>query len=256
MLHMALQVAFGWATTHSFDFAVVDPEYREPDDIMAFINRRKAIGVAGDRLPASVAREYLFRVVDPVEQTMFSGIDRMHEGMRRHPNTPEKKADKYKLFQLFDDARFRGMCTWQRLPCHHPDLEPDRQIVYTYDFGDNWEHQLTILGRADATADFVCLDGSGHYVAEDSRGVKGWEDLKAAYRTQSPTKEQRERRQWFEREASNPDPRGLAGDRVNAWDRAEINRRLESETMLTHFQGMGDAAAAFQERASANFRSG
>ncbi|KAH6982378.1 mynd domain-containing protein, partial [Ilyonectria destructans] len=43
VLHLALQTAFGWATTHSFDFAVVDPDYREPDDIMEIINRRKAM---------------------------------------------------------------------------------------------------------------------------------------------------------------------------------------------------------------------
>jgi len=110
MLHMALQTAFGWATTHSFDFAVVDPAYREDDDIMGFINRRMAAGPTGRGLPpASMPREYVLRVVDPVEQTMFSGIDRMHEGMRRHPNTTEKKADKFKLFEMFDDAQFRGV---------------------------------------------------------------------------------------------------------------------------------------------------
>ncbi|KAM4063184.1 plasmid pRiA4b ORF-3-like protein [Hirsutella rhossiliensis] len=240
VLHLALQTAFGWATTHSFDFAVVDPDYREPDDIMEVITRRNAMGPTGDQLPpASAPRQYLFRVVDPAKQTMFSGIDRMHEPMRRHPNTPERKADKYKLFELFDDVRFQS-----------------RQIVYTYDFGDNWEHHLTILGRADPTPDVICLDGSGHYVAEDSGGARGWEDVKAAYRNQSPTKEQRERRQWFERQASNPDPRGLAGDRVNAWDRANINRDLRMDKMFERFRMMGDASAAYQDGASAAFRSG
>ncbi|KAM4067326.1 plasmid pRiA4b ORF-3-like protein [Hirsutella rhossiliensis] len=236
-LHLALQTAFGWATTHSFDFAVLDPDYREPTDVMEVMRRRMALGPSGDQLPASEPREYLFRIVDPVEQTMFSGIDRMHESTRRHANTPEKKADKYRLFQLLDDAQFQNP-----------------QIVYTYDFGDNWEHYFTVLGRADSTDDFVCLDGSGHYVAEDSRGVNGWEDLKAAYRAQNPTKEQRERRQWFESMASNPDPRGLAGDRVNAWDRDQINRDLETDIMFKRFEAMGDAASAFQGRASAAFQ--
>lgn len=109
------------------------------------------------------------------------------------------------------------------------------------------------MGRADPTPDFICLEGSGHYVAEDSGGARGWEDVKAAYRNQSPTREQRERRQWFEREASNFDPRGLAGDRVNAWDRAKINQSLEAATMFERFQRMGEAAAAYPDRASGDF---
>ncbi|KAJ6437586.1 transposase [Purpureocillium lavendulum] len=247
MLHLALQTAFGWATTHSFDFAVVDPDYREPEDIMEIISRRTAMGPTGDQLPpASAPRAYLFRVVDPVKQTLFSGIDRMHEPMRRHPNTPEKRADNYKLYELFDDERFRSLYNGKL----------GRQIVYTYDFGDNWEHHLRILGRADPTTDFICLDGSGHYVAEDSGGAGGWEDVKAAYRNQSPTKEQMQRRHWFERQASNLDPRGLAGDRAHAWDRAKINRELETDTMFERFQKMGDTSDAYRDRASAELRSG
>ncbi|KAJ6445898.1 major facilitator superfamily transporter [Purpureocillium lavendulum] len=234
MLHLALQTAFGWATTHSFDFAVLDPDYREPDDIMEFLRRRTGFGPGNDQRPlAAASREYLFRVVDPAEQTMFSGIDRMHEGSRRHPSTPEKTAEKCLLFELFDNPKF-----------------PDRKIVYTYDFGDNWEHHMTIVGRADPTVDFVCLDGSGHAVAEDAGGTRGWERVKEAYQTQSPTQDQKGRRHWFEQQASNADPRGLAGDRVNAWDRTQINKDLESTTMFERFERMGDAATAFHDRMS------
>ncbi|KAF5120876.1 hypothetical protein E5D57_013212 [Metarhizium anisopliae] len=221
MLHMALQTAFGWATTHSFDFAVKDPEFRPYDSLAEYINLRMSISTTNERLPASASREFLFRVVDPAKHTAFSGVDRMHEGIRRHPNTPEVKADNYKLFQLFDDTQFQNL-----------------EIVYTYDFGDKWEHSLTIIGREDATRNFVCLDGSGHYVAEDVGGVRGWESLKEAYRVASPTREQKERRAWFEGQASNFDPRGLAGDRVNTWDREMINRALESGTMFERFEMM------------------
>lgn len=110
-LHMALQTAFGWATTHSFDFAVPDPEYKPPQDMMQHMmmlmkrhgNSSKG-GMAGEDDP----REYELRVVDPVEQTMFSGIDRMHEGQRKHPRTVEKRADKYALYQFFEDGRWKG----------------------------------------------------------------------------------------------------------------------------------------------------
>ncbi|KAI8956761.1 MM3350-like domain-containing protein [Daldinia sp. FL1419] len=61
---------------------------------------------------------------------------------------------------------------------------------YTYDFGDNWEHEMTLLGRAEPS-DFVCIGGSGHPVAEDVGGTRGWRDLKEAYRTAQPDEEQR-----------------------------------------------------------------
>lgn len=51
----------------------------------------------------------------------------------------------------------------------------------------------------------------------------------------TPTEEQKERRKWFETFASNADPRGLAGDRVHAWDREKINRDLETDTLLKRF---------------------
>ena len=42
-LHAALQIAFGWAGTHSFDFAVKDPDYvldENPAALMAMIMRQ------------------------------------------------------------------------------------------------------------------------------------------------------------------------------------------------------------------------
>jgi hypothetical protein len=46
-LHLALQLAFGWATTHSFDFAVLNPDYREPEDMVAFIQRTMQLSQLG-----------------------------------------------------------------------------------------------------------------------------------------------------------------------------------------------------------------
>ncbi len=85
---------------------------------------------------------------------------------------------------------------------------------------------MTVEGRAACTDDFSCLSGTGHPVAEDVGGVHGWEKLMAAYRTQRPDKEQREKREWFENDASNSDSRGLAGGRVNEWDMGKVNREL------------------------------
>ncbi|KAK3332742.1 hypothetical protein B0T19DRAFT_473560 [Cercophora scortea] len=196
MLHMALQTAFGWATTHSFDFAIVDPDYAPPDytDIMDIIRDRMAVDQPGGR-PASSPREYLIRVVDPV-QSQFSGIDRMHEGSRKHPNTVEKPSEKFLLHQLLDDPKYQG-----------------------------------------------------HPAAEDVGSHRGWEELKAAYRAVNPTSEQKDKREWFERMAANADLLGLAGDRVNFWDREQVNKDLE--TMIERFQKMGEQSQSIQDKISA-----
>ncbi|KAI1325396.1 MM3350-like domain-containing protein [Xylariaceae sp. FL0255] len=223
-LHLALQTAFGWASTHSFDFAIPNPDYEEPTSITEVIQRRMALGSSGVNTDPSSPQGYLFRIIDPVEQTAFSGIDRMHEGIRTHPKTLQKKASSYKLYQLFEDTKYR-----------------DKDIIYTYDFGDNWEHYITIEGRTDATEDFICLDGTGHCIAEDAGGVRGWEEVKAAYCAGNPTHEQLEKRDWFEHIASNADPQGLAGDRVNAFDRDRVNRNLTN--MLERFSSMADESS-------------
>lgn len=117
-------------------------------------------------------------------------------------------------------------------------MATDKEVVYTYDFGDNWEHYLTVEGRADPTDRFICLSGSGHPVAEDVGGTTGWEDLKKAYRTEKPTAEQRERCKWFEKFASNADPKSLAGNYVHDWDKDEVNKGLEE--LFERFERMTD----------------
>jgi hypothetical protein len=109
--------------------------------------------------------------------------------------------------------------------------DTDLTKVYTYDFADNWEHFMTVTGRADPTNTFECLSGSGHGVAEDVGGVNGWKALKEAYRVARPSKDQREKMFWFERQASNRDKGGLDGDRVNAWDQEKVNRALAKLTV-------------------------
>jgi len=57
---------------------------------------------------ASMPREYILRITDPVSSNPFSGIDRMHEGGRRHPRTAEKDSQYFKLWQLLDNAEYQG----------------------------------------------------------------------------------------------------------------------------------------------------
>ncbi|KAG7286825.1 hypothetical protein NEMBOFW57_009142 [Staphylotrichum longicolle] len=217
-LHAALQIAFGLPCRyHSFDFTVKDPNYildEDPEALMTMIMRQtnNMNNTRGNPMgdDADMPREYELRLTDPAEGE-HAGIDRMHEGRRRHPRTLEKNSGKWALWKLFDKAEYQG-----------------KKAIYTNDFGDNWEHHITVEGRAEPTDDFVCLSGTGHPVAEDVGGCHGWNELKDAYRTQQPSREQREKREWFEKEAVNGDPEGLAGDRVNAWDMNQVNQRLRA----------------------------
>jgi hypothetical protein len=102
-LHQALQVAFQWFSTHTYDFAIPDPEYRMPEtmeetlaQMMAQFNPESA---------ATLPRQNLLRVVNPSKQ-MF--VDMGSERRRKHPNTIEKKAHQYKLYQFFEDQQYQG----------------------------------------------------------------------------------------------------------------------------------------------------
>ncbi|TFK33372.1 hypothetical protein BDQ12DRAFT_738798 [Crucibulum laeve] len=70
-------------------------------------------------------------------------------------------------------------------------------LIYLYDFGDNWEHELIFEGEALATAArpvFISAIGCGP--VEDSGGTTGWETVKSAFRAQNPRITQSERRKW------------------------------------------------------------
>ncbi|CAK3932980.1 Hypothetical predicted protein [Lecanosticta acicola] len=115
------------------------------------------------------------------------------------------------LFDVFGKAQYR-----------------DKPFQYVYDLGDNWEHDLKILGTAPSTDKIICLDGEGHPIAEDAGCHQGWQDVLDAYRAATPTREQREKKTWFARQASNADPQGLGDGRDRLWDRERVARRLEA----------------------------
>ena len=149
----------------------------------------------------------LLRIVDP---DAGEYIDHMHAMHRRHQDTLEKRADRLKLYQVLDDPSYSNA-----------------PMQYEYDFGDCWEHQMTLLSRVGTTSGvFQCTAGEGHGVAEDVGSSKGWEDLKQAYRSQRPNKEQKEKMEWFENLASNEDRQGLDNGRDRMWPKTKINSRL------------------------------
>lgn len=105
-------------------------------------------------------------------------------------------------------------------------------IMYTYDFGDSWEHIFTLLGRATpginkqvgAPEDVkvMCVSGQGHACAEDAGSVPGWEHLRECF--EKPRSKDDGRREWYKTSCANGDPKGL-----KAWyfDTMECNGAIE-----------------------------
>ena len=94
--------------------------------------------------------------------------------------------------------------------------EKGARFIYEYDFGDSWEHEITVeqvvasvMGK---TA--VCVDGAGACPPEDCGGVWGYANLlKVLKNPKHP--EHKSMKQWV---GGSIDP--------NAFDHAEINRWL------------------------------
>lgn len=155
-------------------------------------------------------RQFLLRISEKETNpnAMMMKVDKMHEGRRKYPRTVEKVSQKTKLWQVLDDAKYAGQ-----------DME------YMYDFGDGWNHKITLKGREKATDKFKCTEGNGHGVAEDVNR-DGWTELKEAYRTDRPNSEQKEKRDWYENQASNRNRAGLGGGKELRWDKDGVDRRL------------------------------
>jgi hypothetical protein len=81
------------------------------------------------------------------------------------------------------------------------DLFQGTEFRYTYDFGDDWRHDLTVEGVVPLPQDVllpVCLGGARACPPEDCGGVGGYEELIAALgRPQSGAA--REYREWLGR---------------------------------------------------------
>jgi hypothetical protein len=81
------------------------------------------------------------------------------------------------------------------------DLIQGSRFQYTYDFGDNWLHDLTVEGVVPLPRDFllpVCLGGARACPPEDCGGVGGYEEMVAALRRPRSAAAQ-EYREWLGR---------------------------------------------------------
>ena len=79
------------------------------------------------------------------------------------------------------------------------DAVPDKdyKLIYLYDFGDNWKHELKLLKITEEDTPIpVCLSGAGAGPPEDCGGVWGYEEILAVINDpQNPDYE--ERRYWM-----------------------------------------------------------
>lgn len=88
------------------------------------------------------------------------------------------------------------------------------KAVYTYDFGDSWEHQIVVetrLAREPGRAYPACLAGERHGPPEDCGGIPGFYNLLEAIR--DPDHEQHEELlNWL---GDRYDPEAFSVDNVN-----------------------------------------
>lgn len=100
---------------------------------------------------------------------------------------------------------------------------PGAPLRYTYDFGDDWEHDLEVeaIGEAESGVAYPrCLAGRGAGPPEDSGGIWGYQELvEIVNDSQHP--DHRERMEWLDIDTPDEfDPR--------AFDLAQVNAALGS----------------------------
>ena len=94
------------------------------------------------------------------------------------------------------------------------------RIQYTYDFGDNWEHDILSEGYFQNELDVTlpaCLDGSGACPPEDCGGAWQYEYLKSEVLTDPDHEEHYDMLQWLGLDSADDfDPAAFSLDEVNA----------------------------------------
>lgn len=100
-----------------------------------------------------------------------------------------------------------------------------QEILYIYDFGDNWCHSITLEGilEEDRKA-AVCTGGKGTTPPEDCGGIWGYNALKSAF-AENDEEEMAEYREWLGMDDDETwDPDGFSEDMRKAIN-ASFNTR-------------------------------
>lgn len=78
--------------------------------------------------------------------------------------------------------------------------EKGKRVVFEYDFGDSWEHDLWYKGEREYNPgekpSITFVKGQGACPPEDCGGIWGYEDLLEIKKKKKRTREERERMEW------------------------------------------------------------
>ena len=138
---------------------------------------------------------------------------------------PEPEPDDFNATLAEDSKQFMLRDVFEN------DNYKNKQIEYLYDFGDNWEHSITLIGRADtSTSSIVCISGEGGHVAEDCGGAVGWQELKKFYAEhghkeeyECPDPSAHHQLRWYENICLNGQKCGLM---PGSWNKEAINKEF------------------------------
>ena len=98
------------------------------------------------------------------------------------------------------------------------------KLIYLYDFGDNWEHLITLEGVLLENRDkAICTAGKGTTPPEDCGGIWGYEEIKRSF-AEKDQKQMERYREWL----GMDDDENWDANSFKPSDLESINRRLES----------------------------
>ncbi|NDV96106.1 plasmid pRiA4b ORF-3 family protein [Dysgonomonas sp. 521] len=120
---------------------------------------------------------------------------------------------------FFDSDFFADVMDSSRIKLSDVFTKGVSKLLYVYDFGDDWLHEITLESVVDDnTKKAVCLSGKGACPPEDCGGIYGYEDIKETFRTMPDSDQAEDLREWLGLdEGENWDATLFDIDEINAY---------------------------------------
>ena len=112
----------------------------------------------------------------------------LHEFILIKPLAEEKIRIGIPPEEFLDDETIPG---WKEMIADYFSMK-NQTAVYTYDFGDNWQHTITlekILPKEEKQVYPRCIDGERACIPEDYGSIPGYEDILEILRNPDPDDE-------------------------------------------------------------------